>query len=244
VYFNICDKQETPGKMDVDSLIPGVAQPSLFDLGSTSIGTLELFPGVWAAAEALAHPSVEVRQAGLQRLAEDGAARLSPLVVYLLATRLTDPDLSVRARVAQILGDVLAPDALGNSAPAEVRTTLKEYLSHMRVRQIFALLQVSVVHPEFEHQIARLLNICSYAGAHLTELLGSRKAPLEVRKQAARYIGLVGYLDALPFLERIVTRLEGRLKGQQAMPFVPPAAIDELDLLPEAQTALSMLQAP
>ena len=230
--------------MEVDSMAPRVVQPALFEIGSTSVGILELFPDVWAACEALSNPDDDIRRSGLERLAEIGAARLSPLVVYLLATRLSDPELDLRARTAQILGDVLAPDAEGNTAPAEVLTALKEHLSQMRTRQVFALLQISAAQPECEPQVARLLNACAYAGVHLTEILASRKAPIEIRKQAARFIGLVGYLDALPSLERIVTRLEGRLKGQQAMPFVPPAGVDELDLLPEAQSALAMLQAP
>jgi len=225
-------------------MAPRVVQPALFEIGSTSVGILELFPDVWAACEALSNPDEDIRRSGLERLAEIGAARLSPLVAYILATRLTDPEVTLRARTAQILGEVLAPDAEGNSAPPEVLNALKEQLSHMRTRQIFALLQVAAAQPELEPQVARLFNACAYAGVHLTEILASRKAPVEVRKQAARFIGLVGYLDALPALERIVSRLEGRLKGQQAMPFVPPAASDELDLLPEAQKALAVLQAP
>lgn len=230
--------------MDVEQLVEKVKQPSLFEIGSDSTGTLELYPAVWTAAEALTSPNTETRQGGMERLVEMGAARLSPLVAYLVATRLTDPDLSVRLMAVHILSAVLSPDSAGNPAPAEVRSTVNEYLSQMRTRHIFALLQVSAENPGCEPQVARLLNACSYAGVHLTDLVASRKAPLEIRKQAARYIGLVGYLDALPSLERIVQRLEGRVKGQQTMPFLPPQADDELDLLPIAQTALAMLQAP
>ena len=68
---------------------------------------VELFPAVWNAAEAITSPDVDVRLDGLTALEETNAAYYSPLVAYLVASRLVDPDLKMRARVIGLLGDVI-----------------------------------------------------------------------------------------------------------------------------------------
>ena len=125
-------------------------QPPLFDLGDTSSGIVELFPEVWSALEGLGHPDEKRRQASLAYLAETGAYRLSPLVIYVMATRTTDPDMETRVEVVRLLGSVLSPDSKGNPAPEVVRHQLTTFLSQMRTRQIFALLQVLVDAPRLE----------------------------------------------------------------------------------------------
>jgi hypothetical protein len=57
-------------------------------------------------------------------------------------------------------------------------------------------------------------------------------------------IGRVGYLDALPALERLLARLESRLHGQQAMPFAPKSSLEEAELLPDLQLTLTLLRSP
>jgi hypothetical protein len=52
----------------------------------------------------------------------------------------------------------------------------------------------------------------------------------------------VGYVDAIQALDRIATRLETRLNGQQAMPFLPLTGIDDTELLPEVQEVLFQLR--
>lgn len=230
--------------MDVDPLVTKLAQPTLFDLGETSFGALELFPSVWSAAEALTFPDVSTRRAGLERLAKLNAVRLSPLVAYLVATRLSDPDIELRTRVVQVVAEVLAPDNQGQAAPEPVLQQLKGYLSQMRTRQLFALLQVADFDPSSEPYIAALLNACPYAGHNLANIMTDRKALLGVRKQAAYFIGRVGYLDALPALERTAARLESRLSGQQSMPFATVEPCDESVLLPAVLDTLNLLRAP
>jgi HEAT repeat protein len=230
--------------MDVDPLLVQISQPSLFNLEDTQSGTLELFPALWAAAEALTSPDIEARKDGLERIVAMKAARLSPLVTYLLATRLQDPDPAFRVEVVRVLGDIARPDAQGQLAPEAVRQALKAYLSQMRTRPIFALLQVTQSSPENEPQVSALLNICTFAGKHLIEIVLERSMPLEIRRLATHYIGLVGYLDAIPGLERLLARLEVRQNGQQAMPFLPQNDNDEVALIPAVRAALDMLRAP
>ena len=231
--------------MDVDPLITNLAQPKLFDLGDTSFGAVELFPSVWSAAEALTNSDETIRREGLERLAELNAARFSPLIAYLITTRLLDPNLEIRARVIRILAEVFAPDNQGQSAPDAVRLELKAWLCQMRTRQIYALLQAADFDPSSEPYISSLLNACPYAGNHLASILADRKVPLMIRKQAAVFTGRVGYLDAIPALERIATKLETRLNGQQAMPFAPVDGYDnEITLLPPVKEALTLLRSP
>lgn len=209
-----------------------------------SQGNVELFPAVWSAVEDLTLPDPKIRWNALERLLQLNAQRFSPIVAYILVTRLAEPDLKLRARIVQALGEVLVPDADGQPAPDEVRKSLAYYLSQMRTRRIFALLQVADLDPGLEGHVARLLDPCPYACIHLVDILSDAKAPLGVRRQAANMIGRVGYLDALPALERLATRLEARLNGQKSMPFAPPSLVAEGELLPAIRKAIDLLKAP
>lgn len=221
-----------------------IPQVPLFEL-EESTGSFELFPAVWVAAEDLVASDSRTRRSGLERLLELGAARFSPLIAYLLYTRLTDPNIALRAKVVRALGDALGADKDGRPGPENVRQTLCYHLGQMRTRQVFALLQVLEAQATLQAPIARLVNACPYAGAHLADILSDRKAPFEVRARAAQLIGQVGFLDALPALERLAARLEARQNGQGTMPFAPPpAAQNEVELLPAVKTALDLLRAP
>lgn len=218
-------------------------QPLLLDL-EESTATIELFPSVWIASEGLTSPHLGVRRDALGQLLDLNAPRFSPLVAYLVASRLADPEITFRTMIVKTLGDVLSPDENGRPAPEKVRQTLAAYLAQMRTRHTFALLQVLVEDPSLEKHVANLLNACPYAGNHLADILSDRKSPLAVRKQAGKMIGRVGFLDAIPALERLSSRLEARLNGQRSMPFAPTAPQEELDLLPIIQTAMLLLRAP
>jgi hypothetical protein len=221
-----------------------ILQPALFDVSEETIGTAELFPAVWAAAEDLVSPFVENRKAALDQLETIGAARFSPLIAYLLATRVSDPDLEVRSQVIRILGDLLGVDKHGLVAMEPIRQYLAAFFRQMRTRTVFDLLQTADIYPEIDIYIARLMNLCSFAGKHLVEIVTDRKHPMSIRIQAARFIGIVGYLDAAQAMERLSARLETRLKGQQALPFNRASDVDEVNLLPHIHHALMLLRQP
>jgi len=228
--------------MDSDPLLIKMRQPTLFGLSETSSDILELFPALWGAAEELTSPELDIRQAALKRLAVMNAPRLSPLIAYLVASRITEPDLALRTRVVQLLSEILAPDKDGQPAPESVIRHLSASLAQMRTRSMVALLQVAALDPGSASLAARLFNACPYGGTQLAEILSDRKAPLEIRRQAAQMIGLVGYLDALPTLDRLETRLSVRLNGQQSMPFALSSGPDESELLPVIQNTIEMLR--
>jgi HEAT repeat protein len=228
--------------MDQDTRYLTPVQPTFFKVIETSYGQLELFPAVWSAAEGLTAPDGRVRKVSLDRLLELDAPRLSPLISYLLATRISDPDLRLRCRIIQSLGELLIVDESGHQAPDAVRRHVIAYLAHMRTRPIFCMLQAAIADPNLDAHITRLLNACPHAGTHLAEIFADRGTPLPVRQQAVRFVGQVGFLEAIPALERLAARLEARRSGQQSMPFAPPPAIqDESELLPEINQTLRML---
>jgi hypothetical protein len=229
--------------MDLDTLYLTPAQPTFLEVVETSSGLVELFPAVWSAAEGIASPDVHARTAAVQRLLELGAPRLSPLISYLLATRILEPDLLLRCRIIRVLGDLLVADDAGRLAPDAVRRQMITYLAQMRTRPIYSLLQAAIAEPGLEAHVARLLNNCPHAGTHLAEIFSNRAAPLAVRQQAVRSVGQAGFLDTMSALERLAARLEARRDGQQSMPFAPPpAAQDESQLLHEVQQTLWTLR--
>lgn len=222
---------------------PQLPQLPLFTL-EESIGKVEVFPSVWLAIEDLTSPDTGTKRKALERLQTLNAPRFFPVVTYLLFTLITEQDLSLRKTIVKTLAEILAPDEQGLPAPDSVRNNLLHNLSQIRTRQIYALLQIIIDDDLLEKDVARLFDACPYAGNHLLDILGDYKMPLEVRKHAAKMIGRVGYLDAIPSLERLASRLATRLNGQQLMPFAPPLGSNEGELLPAVQASLEMLYAP
>ncbi len=206
-------------------------------------GAAELFPAVWQALEGIASPRVADRHKFLDQLLELDAHRHSPLVAYVLATRLIDPDIRFRMRVIETLGDLLAPMA-GERPPENVRGHLKGHCSVMGRGTVLAVLEASEVDLSIGTQIAALFTLCSHVGAVLVEIMMERRISVSLRRQAINYIGRVGFIDAIPQLERLAERLESRSNGQRRMPFAPPSEPDEASLLTSVQTALEMLKEP
>jgi hypothetical protein len=224
--------------------MPSITQPALFEHLGASTGEVELFPAVWSAAEGLADPEAKVRQEALRQLSELNAQRFSPLVTYLIATRLADPDLEMRHQVVMALGVLFKLDQEGHAVDDKVNQYLTAYLSQMRTRLVFSLLQVAEKFTDVDENIARLFNACPFAGEHLVEISNDRTNAQSIRKKAIYFVGLVGYLDGIPALERLETRLEARVNGQQAMAFAQRSAADEEELLPVVRQALTSLRAP
>lgn len=218
-------------------------QPTLFEIEEVTEAQIELFPAVWSATEGLTSPKVTTRMESLDVLAKLNAHHVSPLVAALLATRLDDPDLGVRDRVVELIGEALMPDESGRSSTREVRQYLFYALRQMRRRTIFALLQVAAANRGRQDHIARILNACPYAGGTLADILCDRKAPLVIRKWAVHFLGRVGFLEAIPTLERLLTRLQARASGQRKMPFAPVGQPEEATLIPEIKGALQLLRA-
>lgn len=224
---------EPPGKINAQ-------EPEILTLGEVRSG-IEFLPIIWDAAEAFTSPSLETRWEGLNRLSDCEAIRNHSLVAYLLFSRLTEPDIALRARVVGALAEVLIPSSQGVPETHPAFDGLSAWLSEMRTPQVFALLQVAEFDKAAEPSVASLIEYCSFTGEYLAEILADRQAPLSIRKQAAHFIGRIGYLDAQPALERLAARLEQRRSRDELLG--PQSENDECNLLPLIHNALTVLTA-
>lgn len=228
--------------MDDDPIATVNFQPkALVTLSGAGGGNIDQTTRVWGAAEALTSPDLETRQTGLEQLVEQDAVRHQPLIAYLLLSRLTEPDIALRAQIVGALADVVIPNGHGDPAAAPSYPTLTAQLMEMRTRQIYALLQVVDFDTSSEPNVAGLLDYCSFAGGHLANILSSRTLPVSLRKQAAYFIGRMGYLDALPLLERTASRLETRCNGRIELSEIDS---EETALLSLIRNSLDLLRAP
>ncbi|HEX9972254.1 MAG TPA: hypothetical protein VGD14_09305, partial [bacterium] len=230
--------------MDIESNFSGIPQLPLFDVAEKSIGTLELFPELWGAAEALTSSNSNERLAAIERLSKWEAARLSPLITYLMATRLDDPDMCCRSKVVRVLGEVLGLDQHGHLIPEGVRQRLINILTFNGTEEIRSILEVLNQDGELEIQVVRILKTCPTADTILMEILSSRTYQVSIRKWAARLIGKIGYTEVVNDLEHLLGRLEMRANGQQLMPFATVSNEFERSLIPEIKQALAILQMP
>jgi hypothetical protein len=203
-----------------------------------------LQPEIWQAVEALISPEIESRWEGLRRVFELDALRASPLVAYVFATRITEPEPELREQFVRALGALFLPSSDGSQVSEAVIQTLTYYLNHMRMRQVFSLLQVWQNQPETRQQVIALLDACPYAGNYLVNIVNERKFKLALRIRAAEAIGLVGFLDALPALERAAVRMEARTASRNTLPLALNHAEDETALLPAIREAIDLLRAP
>jgi hypothetical protein len=125
---------------------------------------------LWKSTEAISSPELSKRKRGFESLIEFDVVRRSPLIAYLLATRIVEPDLTLRAYIVRVLASILKTDLPDNLSTEDVRLTLVNYLSQIDLREILALLQLAEIDPYAEEQIIQLLSACSCAGGHLVNI--------------------------------------------------------------------------
>jgi len=227
--------------MDDDPLTTiNLPQKALISFDQPYGNTVVTTSVVWGAAEALTSPDLETRQGGLQQLVNQDAVRQHPLVAYMLISKLVEPDIVLRSHIVEALADVVTPNGHGEPEEAPSYPTLSTHLTGMRTRQIYALLQVVDYEKSNEPWVVGLLDHCSFAGGHLSCILSTRTVPLDMRKLAAYFIGRMGYLDAMPVLERLEARLETRQNGRSELGGVDD---DDAELLSMIRTSLELLQA-
>ena len=107
-----------------------------------SLSEIMKFTEKWQEVEKLTSPDSNEREAALDSLMEQGVARTSPLIAYILATRISDPDLELRAHIAKALGSILTADENGQFVADQVMTHLHGFLYHIEKDQILKLLEV------------------------------------------------------------------------------------------------------
>jgi hypothetical protein len=230
--------------MDVNPMFVKIEDTDLLELQDLDSGRFEFLPLIYDAAEALVSADRRVRLSGMERLIELQAGRVSPLVGYLLATCLEEPDLELRARAVKALAGILDKDEHGHLPKTAVYQSVVGFLSRMRTRTVFSILQAVDFDPSIEAMALELLSNCSFAGTHLADIMANRNAPMGIRKQAVHFIGRIGYLDALSSLERQATRMESRRIGNNGFSSDNSDGDDEADLLAVIKETLDILRLP
>jgi hypothetical protein len=220
-----------------------ILQLPLFDYGESISNVVELFPTVWQATEWLTAPDPATRQRGMDALLELGAQKVSPLVAYVIATLLSDPEINIRRRVIYILADLISGDSSRKQTPEEVRQVVVNYLHKINETIVLSLLEVTISDQQVEKYLYHIFNACPYVGKYLGEIVTQWKNPLPIRQKAIYFIGIVGYLEALPGLERLMSRLEARQNGQYMMSFAPPSIRSDDELIPYLRVAINQLNA-
>jgi hypothetical protein len=195
---------------------------------------------IWLASEMLASPRSVEREEALDYLVEQGAPAKSPLIAYLLATRLSDPDLGVRFHMVKTLGAVLIGAEHGEQLPDQVLRQLQSFLTHLNKEQILDLLEVSEQYLSAEESLIAIFKLCSYAGDVLSGIVNDRKISLEIRQNAIYYCGEIGFLETITTLQVLVMRIEKRNQLQSRSPLRKKAQ-DENQLYPYAVAALEKL---
>jgi len=199
-----------------------------------------LLPVAWNIAESLTSPDKLIRREAIDRFESIKTLTNSPLIYYLLATRIVDPDIEIRSRVVKIVGELLNVPAIDNEG-FSVHQHLLYYVSQMRTRHVYAIIQVYNYQLELEKFIVPLLKGCPYAGKHLMEILLFKGAPMEIRKAAATLIGVVGFIDLASELEKFKCRLEAKLSHRNKESGFHTNALDDNRLLPVIESAINQL---
>ena len=195
---------------------------------------------IWLAAERLVSPWAVEREEALDFLVGQDAPAKSPLIAYLLATRLSDLDLEVRWHMVKALGDVLTGAEPGEQLPDHVLRQLQGFLAHLNKGQILGLLEVSEQYLSAEENLIEIFKLCSYAGNVLSGIVNDRKIPLGIRQKATYFCGEAGFLETITSLQVLVMRIEKRNQVLRKFPLRRKSK-EENQLYPYAVAALEKL---
>lgn len=165
-------------------------------------------PRLWKSAEDLVSPDPHLRDSSLDQLEEIDGIHRSPLIAYLLISRISEPVLEVRFHIIQFLGELVDFDSPGRRFSDQALIFAKNALDQMDKFQLIRLLEVSESYLTAERAISNILKLSSYAGAGLSGIVNDRKLPVSVRQQAVFYCGEVGYLSSKTTLQNLASRVE------------------------------------
>ena len=170
--------------------------------------SLKVDQKVWDIVEDLAAPDSFKREKALESLVEIEGVNQSPLILYLLATRLSDPDLVIRFHVVQKLGEFLDAESKDFQLSDPALMHLQWTLNNMGSDQLVKLLEVSVQYLSAEKALVNILKLCSCAGKELSGILNDRKQSYQIRQQAIFFSGEVGFLETKLALQNFIQRVD------------------------------------
>jgi len=163
---------------------------------------------LWDAAEGLLSPDSSIRDSSIDHIQKVGGFSQSPLVAYLLISRICEPDLEIRFHLIQLLGKLIDFGSQGPTFSDQAIIFAKEALDQMGKDQLIRILEVAEGYLTAEGAIGNLLKLSSYAGVGLSGIVNDRKLPVSLRQQAIYFCGEVGYLDSRTTLQNLAQRVE------------------------------------
>ena len=192
---------------------------------------------IWEAAELFISPDLSERKKGFERLVELGAVKQHPVIVFILASRLSVPDLSVRSFIVRVLAGLLEESKATQDQLEDSKYILINYLSQISSKDVFSLLELAEVDPPSKDYVVQLLCSCASAGDLLKSIVINRDNPIELRLLSLDIIGKVGYLEALNDLERMERRIRNKGMKENSHSF-------EAELLRNLEATIQLLRSP
>lgn len=192
---------------------------------------------IWFAAELLISPELLERKKGFKRLIELDAIKQNPIIIYLLASNLSEPDFSLRAFIVRVLSGLLDDIKTSKSPQKDPRFILTNYLSQISTEEVYSLLELAEVDPPSREYVVQLLCSCACAGDQLRKFVMDRECAINMRLIALEIIGKVGYLEVLPDLERLAKRLENRVNAEKK-------DMDLSEMMQRLNTTIKLLSSP
>jgi hypothetical protein len=194
----------------------------------------------WKTLENLIDPDPIIRDKGLEDLEGLEGFQAHPLILYVLATRILDPDLEIRFHAVQALGKLLELNADDGGLPERSFKTVTDFTTQIDKEELIKLLEVSVQYLAAEKALVRILKLCSYAGKALGGIVNDRTLPVEIRQQAIHFCGEVGFLSSVTGIRNLIQRVE-KNKTKAGKLISRKKYLDEESLIPYAVTALGKL---
>lgn len=198
-------------------------------------------PEIWAVLEALIDPDPAKREKALADLAAVEGFQDHPLLLYLLMTRILDPDLEIRYDAIRIVGGILGSDIPGGDLSDSSFRILTDFTTRLEKSQLVKILEVADRYLAAEEAIVNLLKLCSYAGNTLDGIVNDRKLPVEIRQQAINFCGEVGFLSTATAIRNLILRIE-KDRERTGQVLRRKKHLDEEKLFPYAVTALAKLE--
>lgn len=163
---------------------------------------------LWEAAEGLISTDPDIREKSLDRFKEIDGFSGSPLLAYVLVSRINEPDREIRYYLIQLLGSLVDYESPGEHFSDQALVTAKKALDLLGRDQLIRILEVSEHYLTAEVPICNILKLSSYAGVGLSGIVNDRKIPVSMRQQAVFFCGEVGYLSTRPTLQNLVQRVD------------------------------------
>lgn len=193
---------------------------------------------LWEAAQMLIALDPDQRDQAIDRISTVEGFNDSPLVAYILISRLAEPKIEIRFHLVQLIGGLLDFEAPGPHFSDQALLFVHHELAQMTRYHYKNLLEVSSRYLSSEDAVKNILKLCSYAGDVMGGIVNDRKEPIPIRQQAVIICGELGFLESRTALQNLVRRIEKASKSSASR----KSRNDEEQLLTFAVAALSKLE--